>query len=81
MKKAKIKKAGRLTGALMVLIVITIMYLAIGAIGWFATCVIYKLATLVIGIDFSWLMSTGIWLLWFVPYLIFGELEIHRKKR
>ena len=81
MKKAKIKKAGRLTGALMVLIVIAIMYLAIGAIGWLATCVIYKLATLVSGTDFSWLMSTGIWLLWFVPYLIFGELEIHRKKR
>lgn len=49
-----------------------IVAIAYGA-SWIATCGIIKLVTLCFGWDFSWLISTGIWLIMVLLNMMFKK--------
>ena len=43
------------------------------ALSWIVTCVIIKLITLCFGVAFSWLIATGIWLVFLLLKSVFGK--------
>lgn len=53
-------------GLFMILIVV-----ALYSISWILTCGIIKLITLCFGLNFNWLIATGIWLIMCVVQSIF----------
>lgn len=57
-----------MTGIL--LIIVSLLALALS---WIVTCVIIKLITLCFGVAFSWLIATGIWLVFLLLKLVFGK--------
>ena len=57
-----------MTGIL--LIIVSLLALALS---WIVTCVIIKLITLCFGVAFSWLIATGIWLVFFLLKSVFGK--------
>lgn len=52
------------------LIIVSLLALALS---WIVTCVIIKLITLCFGVAFSWLIATGIWLVFLLLKLVFGK--------
>jgi hypothetical protein len=57
-----------MTGIL--LIIVSLLALALS---WIVTCVIIKLITLCFGVAFSWLIATGIWLVFLLLRSVFGK--------
>lgn len=57
-----------MTGIL--LIIVSLLALALS---WIVTCVIIKLITLCFGVAFSWLIATGIWLVFLLLKSAFGK--------
>ncbi|CDD80325.1 hypothetical protein [Eubacterium ventriosum] len=57
-----------MTGIL--LIIVSLLALALS---WIVTCVIIKLITLCFGVAFSWLIATGIWLVFLLLKSVFGK--------
>ena len=57
-----------MTGIL--LIIVSLLALALSLI---VTCVIIKLITLCFGVAFSWLIATGIWLVFLLLKSVFGK--------
>ena len=57
-----------MTGIL--LIIVSLLALALS---WIVTCVIIKLITLCFGVAFSWLVATGIWLVFLLLKSVFGK--------
>ena len=57
-----------MTGIL--LIIVSLLALALSCI---VTCVIIKLITLCFGVAFSWLIATGIWLVFLLLRSVFGK--------
>ena len=57
-----------MTGIL--LIIVSLLALAFS---WIVTCVIIKLITLCFGVAFSWLIATGIWLVFLLLKSVFGK--------
>ncbi len=57
-----------MTGIL--LIIVSLLALALS---WIVTCVIIKLITLCFGVAFSWLIATGIWLIFLLLKSVFGK--------
>lgn len=55
--KEKVKKGG--LASLVIILLIAVVY----GISWIATCGIIKLICLCFGWDFSWGITTGIWLI------------------
>ena len=58
--KEKIKQGG--IAAAVVILLVAVCY----GISWIATCGIIKLITMCFGWEFSWAISTGIWLIFFM---------------
>ena len=54
----------------MLLIIMSLLALALS---WIVTCVIIKLITLCFGVAFSWLIATGIWLVFLLLKSVFGK--------
>ena len=57
-----------MTGIL--LIIVSLLALALS---WIVTCVIIKLITLCFGVAFSWLIATGIWIVFLLLRSVFGK--------
>jgi hypothetical protein len=57
-----------MTGIL--LIIVSLLALALS---WIVTCVIIKLITLCFGVAFSWLIATGIWLVFLLLKSVFWK--------
>lgn len=57
-----------MTGIL--LIIVSLLALALS---WIVTCVIIKLITLCFGVAFSWLIATGIWLVFLLLRSVLGN--------
>ena len=55
--KEKIKQGGIV--AAVVILLVAVCY----GISWIATCGIIKLITMCFGLEFSWVIATGIWLI------------------
>ena len=55
--KEKIKQGG------IVAVVVILFLAACYGISWIATCGIIKLITMCFGLEFSWAIATGIWLI------------------
>lgn len=55
--KEKIKQGGIV--AVTVILVLAVLY----GISWIVTCGIIKLITMCFGLEFSWAIATGIWLI------------------
>ena len=55
--KDKIKQGGIV--AVVVILILAVCY----GISWIATCGIIKLITMCFGLEFSWAIATGIWLI------------------
>ena len=61
-----VKRTGKLVGGVLgILFAIFVFALACG-LSWILTCGIIKLITMCFGWTFSWLTSTGIWLIAFL---------------
>ena len=54
----------------MLLIIMSLLALALS---WIVTCGIIKLITLCFGVTFSWLIATGIWLVFLLLRSVFGK--------
>ena len=52
-------------------IFVVLATIAIYALSWIATCGLVKLITLCFGWDFSWLIGTGVWLIFIIAKGIF----------
>lgn len=59
-------KSAKTCGAILGIVAAIVIFLAVGAISWLATCGIIKLITLCFGWKFSWAWATGIWLIMFL---------------
>lgn len=59
-------KTAKAVGTAFGVILAVIIYLAIAAVSWIATCGIIKLITMCFGWTFSWAWATGIWLLMYL---------------
>ena len=57
----------------MTAILLIIVSLLALALSWIVTCVIIKLITLCFGVAFSWLIATGIWLVFLLLKSVFGK--------
>lgn len=55
--KDKIKQGGIVAAAVILLLILC------GGISWIITCGIIKLITMCFGLEFSWAIATGIWLI------------------
>ena len=55
--KDKIKQGGIVAAA------VILLFILCGGISWIITCGIIKLITMCFGLEFSWAISTGIWLI------------------
>ena len=58
------------------LLTLLLSFLILG-VSWFATCGVVYLITLCFGLEFSWLIATGIWL---ILILVKGALKVTIKK-
>lgn len=56
-----------------------LIFLAVAAVSWIATCGIIYLITLCFGWTFNWLVATGIWLLMFLLRSIFSNTTTIKK--
>lgn len=63
--KDKIKQGGIVAAAVILLLILC------GGISWIITCGIIKLITMCLGLEFSWAISTGIWLVILILKSIF----------
>lgn len=63
--KDKIKQGGIVAAAVILLLILC------GGISWIITCGIIKLITMCFGLEFSWAISTGIWLVILILKSIF----------
>ena len=63
--KDKTKQGGIVAVAVILLLVLC------GGISWIITCGIIKLITMCFGLEFSWAISTGIWLVILILKSIF----------
>ena len=57
------KKKYEILGTIFGVIAAIVIALAIHGISWIVTCGIIKLITLCFGLEFSWEIATGIWLI------------------
>lgn len=57
-----------MTGILLIIVSLLALVLS-----WIVTCVIIKLITLCFGVAFSWLIATGIWLVFLLLKSVFGK--------
>ena len=64
--KEKIKQGG--IAAAVVILLVAVCY----GISWIALCGIIKLSTMCFGWEFSWAISTGIWLILLILQSIFN---------
>ena len=64
--KDKIKQGGIVAAAVILLLILC------GGISWIITCGIIKLITMCFGLEFSWAISTGIWLVVLILKSIFN---------
>ena len=64
-----IKKFGFALGCILAIAV----FVAVAGISWIATCGLVYLITLCFGLEFSWGVATGIWLLMFLLKNIFSN--------
>lgn len=71
--KDKIKQGG-----IMAVVVILLLVVCYG-ISWIATCGIIKLITMCFGLEFSWAIATGIWLIICILKGIFN-VRVNNKK-
>ena len=55
--KDKIKQGGIVAAAVILLLILC------GGVSWIITCGIIKLITMCFGLEFSWVIATGIWLI------------------
>ena len=55
--KNKIKQGG------IVAVVVILLFVICRGISWIVTCGIIKLITMCFGLEFSWAVATGIWLI------------------
>ena len=51
---------------------ILVLLVSLG-VSWALTCGLYYLVTLCFGLEFNWLIGTGVWILWWVVKSIFGR--------
>lgn len=71
--KDKIKKGGIV--AVVVILLVAVCY----GISWIVTCGIIKLITMCFGLEFSWAVATGIWLIICILKSIFN-VTVNNKK-
>ena len=71
--KDKIKQGG--TVAVVVILLLGVCY----GISWIATCGMIKLITMCFGLEFSWAVATGIWLIICILKSIFN-VTVNNKK-
>ena len=71
--KDKIKQGGIV--AVIVLLLLAVCY----GISWIVTCGIIKLITMCFGLEFSWAIATGIWLIICILKSIFN-VTVNNKK-
>lgn len=71
--KEKIKQGGIV--AVTVILVLAVLY----GISWIVTCGIIKLITMCFGLEFSWAIATGIWLIICILKSIFN-VTVNNKK-
>lgn len=64
-----IKKFGWALGCIFAIAV----FVAVAGVSWIATCGLVYLITLCFGLEFSWGVATGIWLLMFLLKNIFSN--------
>ena len=62
MRAKTVRRCGTALGCLAVILV----FVFAGAISWAITCGVIKLITLCFGWSFSWLVATGIWLIFWL---------------
>lgn len=61
-----IKNSGKFVGGILGVLFALFVFAIVAGFSWIATCGIIKLITLCFGWTFSWLVSTGIWLIAFL---------------
>lgn len=71
--KDKIKQGG--VAAVVVVLIVAVCY----GISWIVTCGIIKLITMCFGLEFSWAVATGIWLIICILKSIFN-VTVNNKK-
>ena len=71
--KDKIKQGG------IVAVVVILLLIVCYGISWIATCGIIKLITMCFGLEFSWAIATGIWLIICILKSIFN-VTVNNKK-
>ena len=71
--KDKIKQGGIV--AVVVILILAVCY----GISWIVTCGIIKLITMCFGLEFSWAVATGIWLIICILKSIFN-VTVNNKK-
>lgn len=71
--KDKIKQGGVV--AVVVVLIVAVCY----GISWIVTCGIIKLITMCFGLEFSWAIATGIWLIICILKSIFN-VTVNNKK-
>ena len=71
--KEKIKQGGIV--AVVVILLVAVCY----GISWIVTCGIIKLITMCFGLEFSWAVATGIWLIICILKSIFN-VTVNNKK-
>lgn len=71
--KDKIKQGGVV--AVVVILIVAVCY----GISWIVTCGIIKLITMCFGLEFSWAVATGIWLIICILKSIFN-VTVNNKK-
>ena len=49
------------------------IFIAAAVCSWLFTCGIVKILTLCFGLDFSWGVATGIWIIWWIFNSIFNK--------
>ena len=55
-------------------IVVIVVFLVISGLSWIVTCGIIKLITVCFGLEFSWSVATGIWLVLFLLKSVFSKI-------
>ena len=55
-------------------IVVMVVFLVILGLSWIVTCGIIKLITVCFGLEFSWAVATGIWLVLFLLKSVFSKI-------
>lgn len=55
-------------------IVVIVVFIVISGLSWIVTCGIIKLITVCFGLEFSWSVATGIWLVLFLLKSAFSKI-------